>query len=533
MKPHVRNFILYFVICQILLAVTNWPFYVHRVVGVPAGKVSPMVHGGHVDYFTYIGFIRESKDGAWQIPALYTSEPTQKTSVYVFYILLGKIAKIFNLSPISMYHIARIFSAELFFLSIYFVVSLLVSPPLVLASCVMGLFSTVPLLFGRIALWDQTYAKNWWYNLDPLFRADYVPHHHIALACAFVAVGFWIRFVRSKKSSLLVGTSVLSFLASVIYPTSGLICAPAIGSYFLSRKVWRQKTMWTAGVVGMLSILVGLLLVRFEAAKGFPWDQWLSWDIIHWNAYPHFSRDFVVAAGFTGILAIPAFAAAVRRWHIEDRIIVIWTVLPYVILPFVTTLGLATIRLGFLANFIPFGILAVGTVKMGIDRISNKGMKNIVTVLMTLVLTGLFFPTTMQYYQSKEAQHAYGGPEFFLTTGEYEGITYLSTHVNDHSVVLSTGAIGLMIPAYGNLISCCSHPVHTKNYDEKNWFAQRFFGGVMTPDEAKTFIASNRISYLFMGPQEHLGRGDIMAYGISFTVLWSNDTVTIYRVFGP
>jgi hypothetical protein len=174
MKKRTGILILLIILCQIPIVVTNIPFLRYRAQTV-SGTEPTFVHGGHVDYFTYLTFIREAKDGAWSVPALYTTEPSRPSSVYVFYIALGKIAAIAGLEPAAAYHLARIIMTEMYAVSLSILIFVLAGPVSAVPVILVALAATTPLDMFGVRVWNYSEAWRWWYNLDPLFRFDAVP----------------------------------------------------------------------------------------------------------------------------------------------------------------------------------------------------------------------------------------------------------------------------------------------------------------------------------------------------------------------
>src|SRR4030042_6592978 len=96
--------IAYVILCNLLLIFLNYPMISHYL-KTPDFIYYPMVHHGVEDYYLYLSTIREGKEGAWMTPALFTAENFQPSILYNYFIIVGKVAGIFNLTPAVAYHL--------------------------------------------------------------------------------------------------------------------------------------------------------------------------------------------------------------------------------------------------------------------------------------------------------------------------------------------------------------------------------------------------------------------------------------------
>jgi hypothetical protein len=530
------RFILYFIICQAIIIFTNMPFLNHRVWGVNQGVVSNYVHGGHVDYYTYLTFIRESKDGSWQIPALFTSEKTNPSFIYVFYILLGKIAKITGATPTAIYHISRFVGIEFFFFTLYFLAEEIIGKKLAVWAVLIGLFSSPPISVFNKPIWDISYAYLWWYNLDVLFRTDYVPHHQFGVSMTLVSLFTFLKYIRSNNKHYLIFSITSAFISAIVFPTPALIlvfCIPLallLTDFSVNINIQKLFKKIMPCLFVAFAVLIGSLIIKNETTKGFPWSQWNSWDIEHWNKFPNFERDFIGAGGWLLILSIPPVIQIFwKRNNIVKMILAIWVILPYILLPFCDMLGLAKIRLGFLANYFPLGLLVVDYYYKIFRKIDLIFLRYLLIVACVSLYIFVSIPITYKFYDDKDRSYSYMGAEMIVTPDIYKAYSYLFANISNHPVVLSDGAIGNMLPAYVPIVSYYGHPVHTYDYYGKMGEVRRFFGGKMLEQEVSQFIDSGRIEYIFWGPGETSMGGDIEKYHIPFFVWYKNDTVKILK----
>lgn len=66
------------------------------------------------DTYTYLAFIQQAKEGRWLFENLYTTEAQKPTLLRVSYALIGKVAAVFDLTPMMAYQGARLILSALF-----------------------------------------------------------------------------------------------------------------------------------------------------------------------------------------------------------------------------------------------------------------------------------------------------------------------------------------------------------------------------------------------------------------------------------
>jgi hypothetical protein len=173
-------------------------------------------------------------------------------------------------------------------------------------------------------------------------------------------------------------------------------------------------------------------------------------------------------------------------------------------------------------------MLAVEFYGRVLSGIRIKAFRIIIAAICLIIYFSQTIPVTYKYFQDKMNSYAYNGPEMVMTHDISDAFIFLKQNLKNHPVILSDGAVGIMLPAYVPAVSYYGHPVHTYDYYGKMGLVRKFYGGLMTDDEALEFLNNGRIDYIFRGPGE-AAMGDISKYRITFTKWYENKTVTIYK----
>lgn len=100
------------VLFALIILILNSPLLL-QAVGLSAGDYLGKVIAGDGDYPTYLAKMRIGYNGGWQYVNRYTTEPHQPSYIFLFYILLGHLARVFELDLHFVYHAARFILASI------------------------------------------------------------------------------------------------------------------------------------------------------------------------------------------------------------------------------------------------------------------------------------------------------------------------------------------------------------------------------------------------------------------------------------
>ena len=115
--------------------------------------------------------------------------------------------------------------------------------------------------------------------------------------------------------------------------------------------------------------------------------------------------------------------------------------------------------------------------------------------------------------------------------GFIEAITFIDASLPSDAIILSDMVAGNYIVARTGRTVFIGHD-NTVRREEKEVFAKAFFSGTVDPKSAYEFLKTQRISYVFFGPQEKEA-GGVVALGDVYPFLqsvYATYTATIYQV---
>jgi hypothetical protein len=108
-------------------------------------------------------------------------------------------------------------------------------------------------------------------------------------------------------------------------------------------------------------------------------------------------------------------------------------------------------------------------------------------------------------------------------------VKFIQNTLPKDAVILSNESVGNIIPAYAPVISYLGHVNQTLDYPGKTDNAWLFYNRKWSEEKAYDFIRSNRISYVYYGPDERYGESGDLPY-LFLKPLFQSGDVTLYRV---
>ena len=97
----------FFLFISILLLGISISTQIKRQLDTPDGRVFSGLEFYSDDYSIYISNIFQGQRGRWTLLDKHTSEPHAGTIIHDEYLLWGKYASLFQVDPITSYHLAR------------------------------------------------------------------------------------------------------------------------------------------------------------------------------------------------------------------------------------------------------------------------------------------------------------------------------------------------------------------------------------------------------------------------------------------
>ena len=526
--------LIFTILSLILFLLSNLPLIIYARRATP-GTVFPYYHGtAPFDYNVYLSVITLGKNGYWLNRDAFTSENTKPGIFYFYYILVGKLAKITSLWQPVAYHLARIFSVGLFLTAVFLVCREIGGRLMGFWSSILAVTVTIPPIF----LFGEKEALNkyspWWNQLEALKRLDNLPHHLFGQALLLISIIFIFKFLKSRNLSSLVFSSLAIITTGIFFPPAmmpiafmmplALLVSRNFKSLFLNRE--------TAGLlIIFFSSIVPLLISFWQTKQGYPWTVWIAWEIDKWNYHePNFNRALLFSFNLLPLTALPAVVSAIRKEDLKILFLSFWAYMPFLLLPFVNTLGIGKLRLIDSAPFIPFSILTVQSLFL---ILKNKPLKILYAVLiLSISATSLpvGIPSFVRYITAAKTAPIY--KNLFISEDVWKTIDFIGNSLPADSLILSNDVTGNILAAYAPVKVYFGHINQTMNFDDKQNNTRLFYSGQFSASQASSFLKKNNISYVYYG-EEEMTLGDSKIDYPFLEKIYERDGIIIFKFGNP
>jgi len=501
-QPHERRWAIGFAVA--VMALTALPY----LIGFSA-QTEPWRFGGLLiasdDGNSYIAKMGQGARGAWLFTIPYTSEPQQGAFIYLFYLMLGKLAGTEHTAQVSAYHLARlVFGAALLIVSYRFLAEFLPFVrqrrlALVLVAFGGGL-GWLPLVLGGYASLPVDFYSPEAFTFLTIYTSP-----HLAAARALFLLGL---LAHLKGRSVWAGLALLG--VSLIQPLYVLVAWTLMGAEITLRRfatpggvrAWRSlitdyRSLFTLYRPFFITLLLSAPVVLYTVGL-FSLDpifrQWNSQNIL--TSPP--PLDYVLAYGVLLVFA-PLGWRVVRRRREAGRLVAVWVVL----VPILVYVPIATQRRLIEGVQLPFVALAVA----GMSLVRRRWRR----LIMPLVLLAALAPTTILFARSALSAAAPSAP-IFHPVDQLAVFDWLKQNAEPGDVGLGAFDTGNLLPAYTPLVAYIGHGPETLYLKEKEPRVAAFFRPETSDAERQRLLADGRIRFVLLGPPERaLGDFDLDA----------------------
>jgi hypothetical protein len=485
--------------------------------------------------------ILQAKDGAWGIKDTHTTRPQGRAFAVWYFVLSGKIAKLFALSPTTMYIAGEIFGGIAVFFAAYILVATLLPGKYQLLGLLFAFIIELGPRFDSLLQFPQTKilvpAND---AFTQLFRFFALPHHGLGDALGLLSLAFLVRSFNSqtiKNFVILFITTILSvfFLPPVVI-TLGLSVYPVLILWSVITKTF--KRLLPALIIAVVVVTVAGIQTKIAFTNaGFPWDSWTAIEKSWWNntdAWNQYASSLLSYIPFC-ILLVVVFPFRWRYWTKQLRLSVLllfgWVLMPLVYIPVSNYpfFPVANMRLIDGSLYIAAGFLSAIALIESITVIPNEKIKRgVFSVIIGLTIgISCFVTWTYDYpflkYQQQLDPHAYPA------TTTWGGIQYMQKLPRESGVMVRE-YFGEILPGFANVRVYIGGQHGFPDWLERQANAITFFSGTLPESEAKQFLKTNDIQYVFYGPDEQSVTTKSPLYPDILKPVFNNDSVTIFSL---
>jgi hypothetical protein len=529
-------FIVFFIIANIFILFANIP-YILRFQITPVNTRYAIGHLFPIDYYLYLTAINQGKNGDWLFDHPYTSERNFSPSIiYIYYIVVGKIAKLFSLWPPIAYTLSKILSAEFYVISLYLLSNLLFGTKKGIIGAMLGLSWTIlPASIMGEGIWF--YFTPWWYSYNAFERLDQLPHHMFGSALFLLSVYFMFKFIRTLNKKYAFITMISVFILGIIFPPPLFVFffgIPAILIYWLivifaKEKRLRLKTfspiIYKYLFLIFFSAILSAAVIKAQELLGFPWNTWTPFELSRWNyGEPLFDMNVLKLFSTLFVFLFLSLIPVTRSKKPELIFILVWAVAPFILLPFANIILLPKIRVVQMVPFAPFCLLGA----YFLFEVFPKPKRKILLLFTVVILLAVNIYIAASQYMIK-INYYRSFPDNYFSNNILSAFSFMDNNIPKKSVVLSYEYIGIAIPSFTGSYTYFGQLSHTYDFFTKKANTIAFFSNVWDENSALKFLKKNNITYVYFGQYEKGIRKGELTYPF-LNPVYRNDEVTLFKV---
>ncbi|HEX2907473.1 MAG TPA: hypothetical protein VHO69_11465 [Phototrophicaceae bacterium] len=447
------------------------------------------------DGATYLAKMQQGFEGSWLVYFWHTPEPHSGAFIQVIYPALGQLARLIDLSPIAMFHAARVVASFMMYMALY-----------QLGASIWVRLRTRRLFFLLVAVGS---GLGWLFY--PLFPTEIFPdltipemyplysslvnvHFPLTIACLALLAAVIVMAFRPgadedpsvKNGGLLAG--LLSFMVSLLYPQALLPLGAAIGIFV--GVGWLRKRRVSAR--GLRWLLVIALPAVPMAAYYFA--------VVTYNPTLHeWTRQNVTLAppplvlalglGVPLALALPGIYRAVRRFEPDgDQFMLIWLVVLLVMIYLPTT-----IQRRFAAGMmLPVAYFATRSLEdFWFTHINQRWHYRLLAILSPVLILSyiMLLVVNLQFNVGPFLNRDYAG-----------ALQWLHDRTQTSDVILAAEEVSIWVPAWAGARAVYGHPYETLDAATKEREVTAWFSGQDT--DCPALLNKYHVRYVIYGPLE-------------------------------
>jgi len=467
------------------VVLVSWlPYIVGWAAAPPSGRFAGLVYNP-LDGHTYIAKMRLGLEGSWLLRLTYTPEPQEGAPIYLFYLLLGHLARWTGLPLLAVYHGARTAGGLALLFGLYRLAAYLTDE--VRKRRLLFLLAALGAGLGWLAapLGRET-PDLWVAEAFPFVALLTNAHFPTALALMVWASLWGLEAGRRRVAGVgfVSGTVVLGALQPFGLPPlfGGLAGMMAVRT--MRRRAIPWRSLGWAALAALCSFPYPLYVLH--VLGGDP--VFSSWQTQNVTPSPSLC-NWLLAFGLMGPLALVGAVYAARRRRGADGLLVGWMLATAVGL----SLPLNLARRLSLGLGIGVGLLA----GLGWGWLARR-LRGRVSGLLAGVVVGVSLMTPLFLLLLGAGATLAEHPLLYLSDGEWSALTWLRDHAPHDAVVLCAPETGLFVPAWAGQRVVYGHPTETVNADMRRRQVERFWAG----ERDGTWLAALGVDYFFYGPRE-------------------------------
>lgn len=475
----------------------------YRLSITPTGKTFPLIHNHITDYYYYLSLMHQGYEGNWLLTSRMTPENFPPVFAQTFFVILGQLSRIGNISLVSIYFLSRVIFAILLMLTVINIIKTFFksNKHIILASFLVFFstgFWTITNTSGQLSI---NQFLTFWTRMDPILRTTYLPHHLASTILGFFSLILLSQGLDKSNIKKIILAGVSGLLAGLIYFASMVNILGGVAIIFLAFLCISliKKPRQTFGKIPPFLIYFGISLLSFLYLLGlartiFPWSTYTTAG--EKFTFGFFVSEYIGALGPTLMLSLLGVGFILKGKTWLPKFLLGWAIFPFVGLLFINKIYWQFADIYYLeaATYIPLGILSAYGWKVLEQRIFQKIKGS--AVIFAIILLIYFIPPIVFSFQKELSRFTPYYYNHYIPNEVLDGIKWLDTYTPKESVVLAGGYFGSIIPAYSHNRVVYGHPANTYKAAVKSQETDLFFSQKDASLSAEILRKYN-VSYVF------------------------------------
>ncbi len=480
----------FWIVLTLLLTLVTLPYaYAFRQEGVDyffSGFLFNPLDGN-----SYLAKMFQGQEGMWRFRLPYTAQPGNGAYLFLFYIALGHLARIFHQPLILVYHLSRLGGAVFLvwmlwrYFSSVFPHAFTRNLAFTLAALGSGM--------GWLALPFGGFTADFWVAEAYPFLSSFAnPHFPLGLGLLLALVQDPLDAVKGWGPVLRLVVCALAL--SVISPFGVLLALAILGGTWL----YKVTTHRQAG-----GVLQRALLVALGGIPLLVYDVWAVRSdpiLAAWNAQNQTPSpplwDTMLSFSPLLVLAVPAIWERVRsRRASQVDALVVWVLLGF----FLMYLPVGLQRRFMMGMVVPLAGLAAYSHSSWVRLHAQRNRFALAALVVLLALPTNLIILSAAWYGVQTHD-----PQIYLTREEAQALKWVRENTPTEAVILASPEMGAFIPAQTGRRVVYGHPFETADAEAERARVEAYFSGKMSAAEAQAFLQGKQVAYLFLGPRERL-----------------------------
>lgn len=469
----------------------------------PAGTTYPILHNYVHDYYGYLSEMKDGYDGKWLVSYRGTSERNRPIFIYTFFIVLGKIGKIFSFSLPFTYFLARIlFGSGVLFASLWLIKKIFKSDVDRLTALFLVAFSTGFWKFGEdSSIFAVKQYLEFWTHFDALTRITFLPHHLISQMLGIFSIGFTAEAILSRKIGSAILAGIFGIIASICFHGTmiNLLIAWIIFVpiwFFFTKKMSIRNRLVSIFYLAIFGFMTGLALLYMLSLAYTVWPWTLNSNLAARLFFVFPLGEYIGVLGPTVLFTLIGLLKLIKSKEILPIFLLIWGLVPFLGIFILAHIFPQWSNQPYMeaTSYVPFAILSV----FGIQTISDKfkRYKDLIYLSLILVLAIYFVPPFATSFRRKLYSRNVSLYTDYLPRNQMDGFAWLDKNTQDSAVVLAGGYTAAPLIAYTHNSVVYMDDLTTYNGEVKKAEMLKFFSQ-SDVNESRNILQKYKVDYVF------------------------------------